>query len=182
MGERIILGNSNLGAAIQSRCPEFEIIGRPEYDLASKHDCDRVVIDHTPDIVINTVALNESHDAWEILSTNYVSSVYLTLSWLKKMSRGHIINISSASSYWTSWPDISDGRLSYNISKEALSLFGKHVNRKIVDSSDVIISTVELGSFSSKFNGYTGKMSLERAADIVCSCVHHPLTSISCIK
>lgn len=182
MGLTLIVGKGDLSQAVHKKIPYSVIVGRPEYDLSQKADCDKLIQDYFPDVVINTVAVNETHSCWDILSTNYVSSVYLTMEWLKKLEQGHIINISSTSTYWTSWPGMIDGRLCYNISKEALSLFGKHVNRKIVDSHQITVSTIELGAFKSKFNNYTGSMPLERAADIVVDCVNNPMTQISCIK
>jgi len=183
MGMILILGKGDLAKTIHEMLPDSYLVGRPEYDFSNQKDCDRLVNEFDPTTVINTVGVNEHNNVWDTLVTNYISQAYLTLQWLKKIKSLHVINISSTSTYWPSWPDISEGRLAYNISKESLSQFGKHVNRMIANQGKHTVSTIELGSFASQFNNYTtGSMTLQRAATIVTDCVHTPVTSISCIK
>ena len=181
----LITGDSDLAREIKNQCSgNVHIVGRALYDLSIKKDCDRLISDYTPQVVINTAALNQSNDVWNILTVNYVSATYLTLGFYNKLDSGHIINISSTSTYWTSWPGISDGRFFYNLSKEALSQFGKNFNRKIVDTVDksVTVSTIELGAFKSKFNNYKESMSIEKVANLVIQCIQNPVTTIACIK
>lgn len=179
----LILGQSTLAKELQTLMPTAIIIGRPDYDFSIQTDCDLAIANHNPSVVINTHAVNESHNAWDILTVNYTSIVYLTLGFYKKMSSGHIINISSTSTYWPSHPGIDSGRLCYNISKESLSAFGRHFNRAIVDNKDKpMISTIELGKFDTKFNNFAGGMSVDRVANVVKDCIAHPVTSISIIK
>lgn len=180
----LLLGKSDLAHAIQQQLSEPTIIiGRPEYDFSLQEDCDLAVDNHDPTVVVNTVAVNEHSDPWQVLTTNFVSAAYLTLAFYNKMLHGQIINISSTSTYWVSYPGISTGRLCYNISKESLSQFGRHFNRKVVDDSrPVTVSTVELGSFPSRFNGHRGNMTLEKAASVVCDCIRNPRTAVSIIK
>lgn len=178
----LILGHSDLAKAVQKLIPAT-VVGRPEYDFSLRNDCDRVIQDYDPTVVINTHALNQQQSAWDILTVNYTSTVYLTLGFYEKMGPGQIINISSTSVYWCSYPGIDTGRLCYNISKESLSLFGKHFNRACVDHQDKsIISTIELGKFNSKFNNFGGGMTLEKAAQLVKNCIDNPVTSTSLIK
>lgn len=178
----LILGKSNLAQAIQNLVPAT-IVGRPQYDFSLQKDCDRVIQDHNPTVVINTHALNENNNAWDILTVNYTSMVYLTLGFYEKLGQGHIINISSTSSYWPSYPGIDTGRLCYNISKESLSAFGKHFNRACVDyQGKSIISTIELGKFNSKFNNFGGGMTLQKVAELVKRCIDSPVTALSVIK
>lgn len=181
----LLLGKSDLAGAIQQRLGEPVVIaGRPDYDFTEQADCDRVVRDYQPRVVVNTVGVNETHDPWTILTTNFVSAAYLTMAFYDSMPSGQIINISSAGIYWVSYPDIPTGRFCYNLSKEALSRFGQHFNRKIVDHDKAItVSTVEIGSFASRFNRKSGRMMpIERAADIVCDCIRDPKTAIAVIK
>lgn len=178
----LILGHSNLANAIQDLVPAT-VVGRPQYDFSLQEDCDRVIQDYDPTVVVNTHALNQTHNTWDILTVNYTSIVYLTLGFYKKMGPGHIINIGSTSSYWCSYPGIDTGRLCYNLSKESLSAFGKHFNRTCVDHQDKsIISTIELGKFNSKFNNFSGGMSLEKVAHVVKNCIDYPVASLSIIK
>jgi short-subunit dehydrogenase len=179
----LIIGKSALAIELATLLSGVVVVGRPEYDLSTQESCDQLIAQYTPNLVINTHAVNESHSAWDILTVNYTSTVYLTLGFYEKMGPGHIINISSTSTYWPSYPGITSGRLCYNISKESLSAFGKHVNRAVVDQKNKpIISTIELGKFNSKFNNFSGGMSLSKVANIVKSCIDNPVTAISIIK
>ena len=179
----LILGKGDLAQALKSKLSDVELAGRPEFDFGIKNDCDKLVATYRPNIVINTVALNQDHDTWNIMSVNYVSMMYLTMAFYNIGSVKHIINISSTSTYWVSYPGITDGRLCYNLSKQAVSQFGREFNRKIVDQNSTTVSTIELGKFASKFNyDSTGGMSLEQAACTVISCVNNPVTNISKIR
>lgn len=179
----LIVGQSTLAKELQQLIPTAVVVGRPEYDFSVKADCDRLVADYTPSVIINTYAVNESHNTWDILTINYTSIVYLTLGFYEKMGPGHIINISSTSTYWPSYPGINSGRLCYNISKESLSAFGRHFNRATIDNKNKpMISTIELGKFDSKFNNFSGGMTVDRVANIVKDCIDNPVTSISVIK
>ena len=179
----LIIGKSTLAGELSTLLPNAVVVGRPEYDLLTQKSCDQLIDQYTPSLVINTHAVNENHSAWDILTVNYTSIVYLTLGFYEKMGAGHIINISSTSTYWPSHPGINSGRLCYNISKESLSAFGKHINRAIIDQKDKpIISTIELGKFNSKFNKFSGGMSLSKVANIVKSCIDNPVTAMSIIK
>jgi len=180
----LLLGNSDLAHEIQRQLQEFSVIvGRPDYDFSCQESCNRVIQNYQPDVVINTMALNEHHNPWSVLTVNFVSVAYITLGFYDKMTQGHIINISSTSTYWVSYPGIPTGRLVYNISKDSLSQFGKYFNRKIVDQDhNVAVSTIELGAFPSRFNNHQGQMTLQRAAEVVVDCIYKPRTAISIIK
>ena len=160
--------------------PEAVVVGRPEYDFSSKEDCDRLIADYTPTVVINTQGVFDSENTWDILQTNYVGVVYLTLGFYNQMTQGQIINISSAAALWVSYPDINQSRLCYNISKEAVSNFGRHFNRAVVDQAKpVAISTIEIGKFNSRINNYSGGMTIERAGDIVKQCIDNPVVTMT---
>lgn len=179
----LILGQSTLAKELQILLPTAQIVGKPDYDFSVQQDCDRVLSQYEPTVVINTHALNQHNDPWQILTVNYTSVVYLTLGWYDKMHQGHIINISSTSTYWPSYPGIDTGRLCYNVSKESLSMFGRHFNRAIVDHDHKpTVTTIELGKFNSKFNDFSGGMSVSKAAGMVKNCIDNPVTSMSVIK
>jgi hypothetical protein len=64
-----------------------------------------------------------------------------------------------------------------------LSAFGRHFNRATVDNKDKpVISTIELGKFDSKFNNFSGGMTVNHVATVVKDCIDCPVTSISVIK
>ena len=179
----LILGNSDLGSAIQKLIPTAIILGRPKIDIRSQEDCDLIVNTYDPTVVINTIGILQNSNPWDILLTNYVAGVYLTLEFYEKMQFGQIINISSASTYWPSYPGIDKDRLCYNISKEALSQFGRHFNRKIVDDNKLVtVTTIEIGKFNSKFNNNSGGMEIDKAAKIVKQVIDNPVAQISVLK
>lgn len=179
----LILGKSTLAYEIANILPDTELVGRPEYDFAIREDCDRLISTYTPDVIVNTVGTNKG-DLWDTMVSNYVSVAYLTMKFYEKLSKAHIINISSTSTYWVSQPGINNDRLCYNMSKEALSNFGRHFNRKIVDdqTKNIIVSTVEPGKFNSRFNNYSGGMSVQTVANIIKQVINDPVTEISVIK
>jgi short-subunit dehydrogenase len=180
----LILGNSSLASFLEKILQNTKIVGRPDYDFSRQHDCDAVINTYDPDVVINTVGVM-SDDYWECLSTNYVSAVYLTLGFYEKLTCAHIINVSSASTFWPSYPGIDNKRLCYNISKESLTMFGKHMNRKIINDVEkqITLSTIEPGSFSSKFNNFSpGNTTIEKVALLIKQVIEHPVQQVSLIK
>lgn len=179
----LILGKGTLAFELHKKNPTSIVVGRPEFDFATRADCDRLVSQYNPTVLINTVGANQYQDPWTILTTNYTSAVYITMMFYEKMCYGQIINISSASALWPSFPGIDSQRLCYNISKESLSVFGRHFNRKIIDDQkSVTISTVELGKFPSKFNNFQPGMDLEKAADTINSLIKNPVQQLTVVK
>jgi NAD(P)-dependent dehydrogenase (short-subunit alcohol dehydrogenase family) len=179
----LILGKGTLANSLQQLYPEATLVGKPEYDFSSQTDCDKLISTYDPEIIINTVGVGVSSDIWNILTTNYVSAVYLTIGFYKKMKQGQIINVSSASAIWTSWPDITDERLAYNLSKESLTNFGRHFNRKIVDNdNNTTITTVEIGKFASKLNDWQSGMAVEKAVQVIHDCIENPCQQITVVR
>ena len=179
----LILGKGDLATAINQLLPTAVCVGRPEYDFSRQEDCNRLLNDFQPNTVINTAALNEDQDPWQVLTVNYVSATYLTIGFYDRMNKGNIINVSSATTLWVSYPEIKTGRLVYNISKESLSSFGRHFNRKIIDNTkDVYVSTVEIGRFASKFNNYKPGMDILKAAGHIVSLIDNPVQQITIAK
>lgn len=178
----LILGKGDLAQAIKNNLPSAICIGKPEFDFSQQQDCDQLIAAYMPSVVINTVGANQYSDLWNILTVNYTSAVYLTLGFYNKMSTGHIINVSSTSALWVSYPDIDSGRLVYNISKESLSTFGRHFNRKIVDDSkNVIVTTAEIGRFPSKFNNYQPGTDITKMATVITNLIEQPCQQITVI-
>jgi len=179
----LILGKSDLSIALEKILENTVIVGKPEYDFSLKEDCDKLVALYTPNVVINTFGVIDNN-LWNTLTVNYISPVYLTLKFYEKMNSGSIINISSAATFWVSYPGIDTTRLCYNLSKEALSTFGNHVNRQIIDDTkNVTITTIEPGKFSSKFNKYTqSKIVIDKIAETIKYAINNSITNISIIK
>ena len=178
----LILGKGTLAQAIHKKTKDSICVGRSEFDFSSKADCDRLIDSFNPSVVINTVALNENNDIWDILTTNYTSLTYLTFKFYDKMSSGLIVNISSASTLWVSYPNISSHRLVYNLSKESVSNFVRHFNRSIVDhDKNVTICVAELGRFPSKFNNYQTGTDVNVMADHIIDIINNPKQQVTVI-
>ena len=160
----LIIGKSDLAKAIENkhaRIPspshECATVGRPEYDFSKQEHCDRVLNDFpSPSVAINTLGtLTDNY--WDSFVSNYVAPAYLTLKYYEQMSEGHIINISSASAWWPSYPGMHHSRFCYSVSKYTLSEFGKHFNRVTIDNDkNVTVTTIEPGAFKSKMSKQTG--------------------------
>lgn len=152
----LIVGKSSLGKALSKLCVghDVNIIGRPEYDLSSQYECNRIVREHDPDCVVLTQGTVDK-DTWNSITVNCTSAIYLISEFYKKMSYGQIITVSSATVNWQSWPGIEPHRLVYATAKTALSDFCKHMNRKNIpgeEEKDVSIQVYEPNNFVSQMN------------------------------
>ena len=179
----LILGKSTISQALKESLPDCAVVGKPECDFSSRYECHRLVKDFTPDIVINTYAMSPKlDDAWEHLTVNFTSVVYITELFYNKLENAHIINFSSARTYWSSYPGIADGDFYYNLSKTALSEFGKLYNRKVSDDPRNTVTTFEVGKFNSKMNNFSGGMTVERVVDTVKDCIQQRYTQIALLR
>ena len=179
----LIIGKSTIATALKNALSDCIVVGKPEYDLSNRYDCARLVRDFTPDVVINTFAINpNTDDAWDHLTVNFTSIVYLTDLFYNKLQGAQIINFSSARTYWSSYPNISNSNFWYNLSKTALSSFGKLYNRKIVDDNKNIVTTFEVGKFNSKMNNWSGGMPIERVVNTVKDCIEKRYTQVALLK
>tara|TARA_R100001163_G_C5034122_1_gene173694 strand:+ start:200 stop:745 length:546 start_codon:yes stop_codon:yes gene_type:complete len=179
----LILGKSTIAQALEKALPDCTVVGKPEYDFSSRYECNRLVRDFTPDVVINTFAINpNTNDPWEHLTVNFTSIVYITDLFYKKLEHAHIINFSSTSSYWSSYPGIKSNRFFYNLSKDCLSNFGKLYNRKIVDEGRNVVTTFEVGKFDSKMHNWSGGMTTQKVVDAVKDCIEKRYTQVALIR
>jgi hypothetical protein len=178
----LLTGKSDLAFAIASRLGNCTIVGRPEYDFSNKEDCDQLLLDFPdPNIVINTFGVI-STDCWNSITVNYLAPVYLTTQYYNLLTTGHIINISSASSWWPSYPGISEERLYYGLAKHSLSEFGQQFNRAKIDTSkNVCVTTIEPGVFSSKMSGHKG-MDIDKIVAVVEQAILCRMQQVSLIK
>jgi len=178
----LVTGKSALSEHISQRFDDVIVVGKPEYDFSKQQDCDKLLNDFpNPDIIINTFAKNLSN-SWNTLTTNYVATVYLTVEYYKQLSHGQIINISSMSSWWPSYPGMPFEKFYYGISKLNLSDFGKNFNRIIVDDvKDVIISTIEPGRFKSPMSNYSGT-EVKKIVDLIEFAIINQVTHLSLVS
>jgi NAD(P)-dependent dehydrogenase (short-subunit alcohol dehydrogenase family) len=178
----LVLGKSSIATQLSNELDHVVVIGRPEYDFSREEDCDRAVETYNPDVVINTFALNQEQNLWDILLVNFVATACLTHKFYEKLDNKQIINISSASTHWVSFPDIHTGRLFYSMSKECVSNFGKHYNRKINDSRKNTVSTIEIPRFASKFNDYNPGIEHYKIVQAIKNCIDNKYTSVTILE
>lgn len=179
----LILGKSSLSKILCKHIPDAVVVGRPEYDLSTRAECERLVEDYTPTTVINTVALGpyNGHNSWDIANTNFTTSMWLTELWYKKLKNAHIINISSCAVYWPSSIDAPWERIAYNASKEALSNYCKHITRKIQLDHPNTVSVIEMPRFPSKMNNYKQGVDEDRVAQAVLDTMKTKYQSVSLV-
>jgi hypothetical protein len=176
----LILGKGALAQCLKTALPDAILLGRPEFDFAKQEDCDLLIQQYpTPRCIINTVGVIDD-DIWTNLVTNFVFPAYITMKYLENSSC-HIINISSASAWWPSYPGLDFKRFSYNVAKESLSQVGKHLNRIVVDDPDKLVTTVEPGKFVSKMSQYQGQH-IEKIVNCIISTIDNKSHHISLIK
>jgi hypothetical protein len=93
----------------------------------------------------------------------------------------HVINVSSASAWWPSYPELDLKRFSYNIAKKSLSDLGQNLNRIVIDHPNKIITTVEPGKFISKMSGYQGQ-DIEKIVNCILMAIDSKVHHISLVK
>ena len=175
----LILGTGTLARAIATRISNATMIGRPDFDFCVQADCDALIKKYpNPDFLINTVGVL-SQDIWRNLVTNFVSPCYIASKYLSS-SDCHVINISSASAWWPSYPNLNFERFSYNLAKESLSNFGIYANRIIIEKSNKL-TTIEPGRFLSNMNNDAG-IDIEKIVDCIQMAMTHKLQQVSLIK
>lgn len=178
----LILGNGDLAKALKKKIPDAIIVGKPNFDFSIKKDCDRLTqLYPNPTHLINTIGVFDSEDIWKNLLLNFVVPCYIA-SWYINHTQCHVINISSASAWWVSYPGLDFSRFSYNLAKESLSSFGKHVNRiTIDDTSKGCLTTIEPGAFLSRMSKFKGQ-NINNVVSCVELAIEKKLQHISCIK
>lgn len=152
----LIVGKSDLARALKPLCYSHLVttVGRPDYDLTKQADCDEIIQQYNPDCVVLTQGVLGG-DTWNQITVNYTSTVYLIEGFYRKMSRGQIIAVSSATVNWQSWPGISFERMTYSATKEALSNYCMHLNRKNIPAENekpVSIQVYEPNAFASRMS------------------------------
>lgn len=154
---KLVIGKGHLAKSLKEKWPDLQLVGRPEFDLSDQTGCDKLFDQYpNPSLLINTIGCI-SENVWQNFVVNFVAPAYLTTKYIQ-VPNCHIINISSSSAWWPSFPGLDFKNFSYKIAKESLSQFGRHINRIIVnDQNGVVVSTIEPGRFISPMSGYTGR-------------------------
>ena len=177
----LIIGKGRLARALEVKWSRAVLVGRPEFDFARQDDCDSMVSQYpTPKIVINTLGCI-TDNIWQNITVNLLAPVYLTSCYVH-LSGCHIINISSASAWWPSYPGMALQSFSYKMAKESLSQFGRHINRiNVDDPSKALVSTIEPGRFKTPMSNFTGR-EVQDVVDCVELVIARRIQHISCVK
>lgn len=133
---------------------EIEVYSHNQFDLTQKNQCDQLIdLILSKDIIMITAGKFDD-DLWNMWMVNLIAPAYLVSELIKKNYRGKIVVISSNAANWTSWPDITLERLTYNNSKQAISNFiygvvqGKFAGK---------FSVIEPSAFKSNMSNYHGQ-------------------------
>jgi len=149
MKKMLVTGaNGDIGKAIvtefKNDCDLITVdrIGEVTYrgDLADRKFLDKLVSTLDIDILINNAGILDN-DFFKVMDVNFMAAGYLTLEFYKKMSSGHIINVTSYRANQPAWSDITYDRLNYNCSKAALKTFSMAL--KYVKKRNVRITSLE---------------------------------------
>ena len=162
MKKILTVGKSTLSKNLKPICNDYEYIevGRPEYDLSQRDHCDALVEKYDPDILLLTQGIFEG-DVWDQLVVNSASMVYLATQFYNKMHKGQIICVSSASAIWPSWPNVAIERLVYGLSKQTVSHFCEHMQRRnYTVGKPVAVQCYEPCRFESKINNFKQGISI----------------------
>ena len=108
---------------------------------------------------------------------NLTNTAYLINSLYNKINKGQILFVSSAAVNWVSYPNIDLQRLIYNWTKECISKFCEHLNRKNIDNQNISLQVYEPSSFNSKMN-ILAKTKIETITKELYSLIENPRISI----
>jgi short-subunit dehydrogenase len=149
-----IVGGGDLSTAfIKQTSHNVIVYSHKDYDLTKQDRCLSLckhLID--TDAVIITAGSFDS-DLWNMWLINTVAPSYIICCLNDRQYKGQIIVISSNGANWTSWPEISQSRLVYNTSKQAISKFVAGIEHAENSGKYIII---EPSKFQSKMSQYQG--------------------------
>lgn len=129
--------------------------GKDQYNFLNKEDIIALVDNiYQSDIIVSCPGVYTSGDSWDMFTINAVAPIFLLEKLIENKSQAHVIVVGSHGAMWTSWPDISVERLSYNVSKETIQSFVTGLAHS--DSSNLKLSVVNPTKFQSKLNGHQG--------------------------
>ena len=152
-----IVGGGELGQEIYNIAKDkyqIDIINHDNLNVASQHECDKIVPRlSTYDAVIITVGLY-SEDIWNMWLVNTVGPCHIISKLNEVSTEQRIVAVSSHGSSWTSWPNAPTFRLSYNVNKLALNEFCTGLVQQ--GNSSNKISIFEPSRFKSKNSNYLG--------------------------
>jgi hypothetical protein len=160
-----IVGGGTLARAIAEQYSgEVQIYPHSIFDVADREQCDQLIPElATYDSVVVTAG-EISTDVWSMWMTNTVGPCYL-VGQLNDVARDQrIVVVSSYAARWTSWPDVTVARLTYNQSKRAVSEF---VQGLVQRGSNNQLTVVEPSAFQSPMSGHRGATAEDMALQVI---------------
>jgi NAD(P)-dependent dehydrogenase (short-subunit alcohol dehydrogenase family) len=149
-----IVGCGDLAAAFIKQTSHNVVLYKHEdYDLTQQDHC-QLLCKHlvNADAVVITAGVFDSN-LWNMWLVNTVAPSYIICCLNDQQYKGRIIIISSNGANWTSWPEISQGRLVYNNSKQAISKFVAGIEHS---ENSGRYTVIEPSKFQSKMSQYQG--------------------------
>jgi putative NADH-flavin reductase len=152
-----VIGNQgSLAQALQLGLKDHCVTSysKEQYNLTQKENVEQLakLIFDKEVIVYCSGIIN--YDCWDTFIVNSVGPAYLLELLTNHESKAHVIIIGSHSSMWTSWPNISLFRLSYNNSKLAIKEYvtGLEQSKK----SNLKLTIFNPSRFKSTMSDHTG--------------------------
>ena len=154
----IIGSQGDLAQALTNRLGQDHSVtcyGKDEFNFLDKTSiialADQI---HAADVIICCAGVFTDYDSWDMFTINAVAPVFLLEQLSVRLSTAHVILIGSHAAMWTSWPDITLTRLSYNVSKECLQSFVTGLAQGA--GTNLTLSILNPSRFQSKLSNYQG--------------------------
>jgi hypothetical protein len=160
-----IIGGGTLAQAIAEQYTgHVQIYTHDQFDITDQEQCDQLVPElATYDAVVVTAG-EISNNTWSMWMTNTVGPCYL-VGQLNDIARDQrIIVVSSYAARWTSWPDITVARLTYNMSKHAVSEFIMGLVQRGAPNQ---LTLMEPSAFQSPMSDHRGATAEDMAAQVI---------------
>jgi hypothetical protein len=160
-----IVGGGILAQAIaEQHTGNVQIYTHDQFDITNQDQCNQLVPElSTYDAVVVTAG-EISNDTWSMWMTNTVGPCYL-VGQLNDISQNQrIVIVSSYAARWISWPDVTLGRLTYNMSKRATSEFVMGLVQRGTPNQ---LTVMEPSAFQSPMSGQRGATAEAMAAQVI---------------
>lgn len=152
----IVGGGALADGIVQNLSNEFDIkvFTHKEFDITDQTQCDAIIPALSSfDCILITVG-QIGKDVWGMWMTNCVGPCYLVAQLNEHVANKKIVVVSSYAARWTSWPGVETGRMTYSMSKNALSNFILGLTQQGLNKNQLTV--FEPSVFQSKMSGHKG--------------------------
>ena len=149
-----IVGGGDLATAfIKQTSHDVTVYRHEDYDLTQQDNCQLLCKQLVNADAVVITAGTFDNDLWNMWLVNTVAPSYIICCLNDQHYKGQIIVISSNGANWTSWPEISQSRLVYNTSKQAISKFVTGIEHA---ENSGRYTVIEPSKFQSEMSQYQG--------------------------